>query len=46
MDIGVFRAIESVLLRNELDGKKIDMPFIAVCGIPRSGTTVTFQLMT
>lgn len=46
MDIGVFRAIESVLLRNELDGKKIDMPFIAVCGPPRSGTTLTFQLVT
>ncbi|HIJ70831.1 MAG TPA: hypothetical protein HPP87_05640 [Planctomycetes bacterium] len=46
MDIGVCRSIESMFLRHEPDDNKIHMPFIAVCGIPRSGTTVTFQLMT
>ncbi len=46
MDSGLCRAIESLLIRNEPDDTKSNMPFIAVCGIPRSGTTLTFQLIT
>ena len=46
MDIGLCNTIESLLLRCEPDGNKSNMPFVAVCGPPRSGTTLTFQLVT
>jgi len=46
MDIGLCRTIESLLIRHEPDDTKSNIPFIAVCGPPRSGTTLTFQLVT
>lgn len=46
MDVGFCSTIESLLLRREPDDNKSNMPFVAVCGPPRSGTTLTFQLIT
>ena len=46
MDIGLCRTIESLLIRHEPDDTKSNIPFIAVCGIPRSGTTLAFQIIT
>lgn len=46
IDVGLCSTIESLLLQREPDDKKCNMPFIAVCGPPRSGTTLTFQLVT
>ena len=46
MDIGFCDKLESLLLRREANDDKINIPFIAVIGAPRSGTTLTFQIVT
>ncbi|RMF73059.1 MAG: hypothetical protein D6744_16105 [Planctomycetota bacterium] len=43
-NLGVVRAIESLLL-SRADGPPIRMPLLAVCGAPRTGSTVTYQVL-
>jgi hypothetical protein len=43
-DLGILRAAESVMVRNFPD--KIQMPLLAVCGAPRSGHTLAYQVIT
>jgi hypothetical protein len=43
-DLGILRAVESLLVRNYPN--EIAMPLLAVCGPPRSGHTLTYQLIT
>jgi hypothetical protein len=43
-DLGILRAAEAVLVRN--CPNEIDMPLLAICGAPRSGHTLTYQLIT
>lgn len=44
LDLGVLRRIESRLVRRT--PHEIDVPFLAVCGAPRSGHTLTTQVIT
>jgi hypothetical protein len=44
-DLGILRAIESLLVRNCPD-EEIQMPLLAVGGPPRSGHTLTYQVIT
>lgn len=43
-DLGILRAVESFVVRNCRD--EMEMPLLAVCGSPRSGHTLTYQLIT
>ena len=43
-DLGILRAIESLIVRNA--PHEIGVPFLAVCGAPRSGHTLTTQVIT
>ena len=44
LDLGILRGIESRLVRKMPDA--IDVPFLTVCGAPRSGHTLTTQVIT
>ena len=43
-DLGILRAVESLLVRN--CPCEVKMPLLAVCGPPRSGHTLTYQVIT
>lgn len=44
VDLGLCRSLEAILVRGQND--RIRMPLVSVCGPPRSGTTLTCQLVT
>jgi len=44
-DLGAVRLIESMMLRGAKGGT-IDMPILAVCGPPRTGSTLIYQVIT
>ena len=44
-DLGILRMIEGLLVRGYRE-EEIDMPLLAVCGPPRSGHTLTHQVIT
>jgi hypothetical protein len=43
-NLGLARAVESVLLRGAAEGP-VRMPLIAVCGAPRTGSTLVYQII-
>jgi hypothetical protein len=43
-DLGILRGVESLLVRRT--PPEIEMPFLTVCGAPRSGHTLTTQVLT
>jgi len=46
VDLGFCRFMEWCLVKNETPSQTIQMPLICVCGPPRSGTTLSFQVLT
>jgi hypothetical protein len=46
IDLGLCTSIETKILKSQPASDRIDLPLIAVCGPPRSGTTLTFQIVT
>jgi len=44
-NLGIARAIESAFLRGS-DASPVEMPLVAICGAPRTGSTLTYQLAT
>jgi len=42
-DLGILRTIESFLVRNDMG--EVKMPLLGVCGPPRSGHTLTHQIL-